>query len=83
MAANILNSNRAVTMSVEVVRAFIKLRRAISSNGELARRLFELERTVKKKLSAHDKELETLFRTVEHLLGNEEVFTPKQRIGFT
>lgn len=83
MAANVLNSNRAVTMSVEVVRAFIKLRRAVNSNIELSRRLSELERAVKTRLSSHDKDLEALFRTVESLLGDDRAFTPKRRIGFT
>ena len=37
MAANVLNSPRAVEMSVYVVRAFVKLREALASNAELAR----------------------------------------------
>jgi hypothetical protein len=43
MAATILNSPRAVGMSIYVVRAFVQLRELISSNKDLARRLDQLE----------------------------------------
>ena len=46
MAATVLNSPRAVQMSVYVVRAFVKLRQLLASNTELARRLHTLERSV-------------------------------------
>jgi hypothetical protein len=46
MAAMILNSPRAVEMSVYVVRAFVKLREVLASNAELARKLESLERSV-------------------------------------
>jgi hypothetical protein len=42
-AATILNSPRAVEMSVYVVRAFVKLREVLSTNRELARRFEQLE----------------------------------------
>jgi hypothetical protein len=46
MAATVLNSPRAVRMSVYVVRAFVKLRQELSSSAEFARRLEVLERSV-------------------------------------
>lgn len=46
MAATVLNSPRAVEMSVYVVRAFVKLRQALASNTELARKLAALEKSV-------------------------------------
>lgn len=46
MAATILNSARAVEMSVYVVRAFVKLREVLASNTELARKLDALEKSV-------------------------------------
>jgi DnaJ-domain-containing protein 1 len=46
MAATILNSSRAVEMSVYVVRAFVKLRELLASNADLARKLNELERSL-------------------------------------
>jgi superfamily II helicase len=43
MAANVLNSERAVQASVQVVRAFLKLRQMLASNAELAYVLKALE----------------------------------------
>jgi len=47
MAANVLNSERAVHASVAVVRAFVRLREMITSNAELSRRLDDLEGQVR------------------------------------
>ena len=47
MAANVLNSPRAVQMSVFVVRAFIRMRAALGDTRELARKLAALERELK------------------------------------
>ena len=44
MAANVLSSKRAVEASVQVVRAFVKLRQMLASNHELALKLEELEK---------------------------------------
>lgn len=55
MAATILNSPRAVEMSLYVVRAFVQLRELLGSNKELARRFAQLEARLDKKLAAHDK----------------------------
>jgi hypothetical protein len=46
MAANIVNSRRAVEMSVYVVRAFVRLRSTMASHAELARELNVLKRSV-------------------------------------
>jgi phage regulator Rha-like protein len=51
MAATILNSPRAVEMSVYVVRAFVRMRAMLSANRELSQRLDELEARIDKKLT--------------------------------
>jgi hypothetical protein len=68
MAANVLKSDRAITMSVEVVRAFIRLRKTLLSHGLISKKLAELERAVNTRLDDHDKKIELLFQTVKHLL---------------
>jgi hypothetical protein len=55
MAATILNSPRAIEVSVYVVRAFVQLRDLLAGNKELAHRLKELEERVERKLAGHDK----------------------------
>jgi hypothetical protein len=54
MAATILNSTRAIEMSVYVVRAFVQLREMLASNKELARRFAQLEIRLDNKPTAHD-----------------------------
>ena len=49
MAATILNSERAVKMSIYVVGAFVQLRDLLASNKELAKRLDELEARITRK----------------------------------
>src|SRR6185295_5803971 len=44
MAANVLSSQRAVAVSVMVVRAFVRLRQVLASHVELAHKLEELEK---------------------------------------
>ena len=74
MAANILHSDRAVQMSVFVVRAFIKLRHVLLESKELRRELDEL------KQQTNDR-FQIVFETFDHLLAVEE--RPKRKIGFT
>jgi len=58
MAATILNSPRAVEMSLYVIRAFIKMRAALAGQTDLARRLAEIE----KALIGHDAAQRDLYR---------------------
>ena len=82
MAANVLNSPRAVAVSVEVVRAFIRLRKAAQSEGRLGKKLAELARAVTLRLDKHDREIERLFQAVEALIESPEGNSPK-KIGFS
>jgi hypothetical protein len=82
MAANVINSSRAVMMSVEIVRAFIRLRWTARAEGTLKKRLTQLERAVKCRLDDHDAEINRLFKTVEALLENPAEARSVKRIGF-
>ena len=73
MAANVLNSERAVEASVEVVRAFVRLRQIVLSNRELARKVEELERK-------YDAQFKVVFDAIKALMKPPE---PKRnQIGF-
>jgi hypothetical protein len=65
MAANVLSSDRAAAMSVEIVRAFIQLRKLSASHEKIAKILTELENAVSKRLDRHDREIDLLFRLLE------------------
>ena len=77
MAASVLNSPKAVEMSILVVRAFVRLRQILATNRQLATKLDELER----RIAAHDKNIVALFQTVRSLMAVPE--KPKRRIGFS
>ncbi len=80
-AATILNSPRAVQMSVHVVRAFVRLRELLSSNRELARRFEQLEARLGKKLIEHDEAIARILAVIRVLMQRPE---PQHRgIGFT
>jgi len=76
MAATILNSPRAVEVSVFVVRAFVKLRRLALGHKELAAKLAELEARV----AGHDDAIRQLVAAIRQLMAPPE--KPKRRIGF-
>jgi len=61
MAANVLNSEGAVKASVQVVRAFIKLRQLLASNADLSRKLNELE-------SKYDRQFSVVFDAIRELM---------------
>ncbi len=77
MAASVLNSLRAVEVSVFIVRAFVKLRKVIAAHKELANKLSQLER----KLTNHDEQIIALVHAIKQLMKPEP--PPKKRqIGF-
>jgi hypothetical protein len=81
MAATILNSPRAIEMSVYVVRAFVQLREILASNRELARRFAQLETRLDKKLAVHDEAIAAILSAIRQLMHPP---IPKRRpIGFT
>jgi hypothetical protein len=76
MLAGILNSRRAVDVSVFVVRAFVRLREMLSSHRDLARKVSELERRTK----GHDEKIRSLVGAIRQLMTPDEK-KPK-KIGF-
>ena len=77
MAANILRSERAVQMSVFVVRAFVRLREHIAANTAILKRLAEIDKT----LLQHDAALRDVYQKLLPLLQPQPA-PPKRRIGF-
>jgi hypothetical protein len=77
MAAAVLNSRRAVQMSIFVVRAFLQLREWVAGQAELTARLTQLERRV----GEHDHELRAIIRAVRQLLQPPGRIR-RRRIGF-
>lgn len=80
MAASVLNTEIAVNASIQVVRAFIKLREFVMMSRELAKKLDEFEQKTNQKLNEHDNMLKIAFDTLKKVLIQE--MKPKKRIGF-
>jgi hypothetical protein len=78
MAATVLNSPRAVQVSVYVVRVFLKLRQLALSHKELAAKLLELERRV----TGHDDSIQQLVAAIRQLMAPPAADKPKRHIGF-
>ncbi len=77
MAASVLNSPKAVEVSVFVVRAFVQLRETIAGHKELSRKIAQLER----KLGDHDQQIVVLMEAIKQLMDPKP--PPKaRRIGF-
>lgn len=76
MLSSVLNSERAVEINIQIMRAFVRLREMIASNKDLARKLDALER----KLESHDVHIRSLFEAIRQLMTLPE--PKKRKIGF-
>jgi hypothetical protein len=77
MLGNVLKSERAVEVSIMIVRTFVHLRELVSSNNELSQKLDKLER----KFAGHDRAISELINTIRQLMTPAD---PKKKrpIGF-
>ena len=73
MLSSVLNSDRAVQVNIEIMRAFVRLRQLLASNADLARKLESLEKK-------YDEQFKVVFDAIRQLMSPPE---PKRReIGF-
>lgn len=76
----VLNSARAIEVSVYVVRAFVLLRELLATNKELLHKIEQLERRIEQKLSSHDQAIAGILDAIRELMQPP---APKKRtIGF-
>jgi ORF6N domain len=73
MLSSVLNSPRAIRVNVEIMRAFVRLRRILASHAELARKLEDLEKK-------YDSQFRVVFEAIRQLMAAPEK-APK-KIGF-
>jgi len=76
MLSSVLHSPQAIRANVEIMRAFVRLRRLVTANEGLTRRLDELEQ----KYERHDRQFKAVFDAIRALMTPPEV--PRKRIGF-
>ncbi len=76
MLSSVLRSKRAVRVNVEIMRAFVRLRRMAAAHRELCEKLEALERRV----GRHDRQIQAVFEAIRELMSPPE--EPPRRIGF-
>jgi len=77
MLSGVLRSSRAVQANIAIMRAFVRLRRALETHKMLAKKLDELDA----KVGTHDEELKLIFEAIRQLTAPQE--KKKKAIGFT
>lgn len=73
MLSSVLNSPRAVAVNIEVIRAFVRMRRLLDTNADLARRIDGLE-------ERYDHRFAQVFEAIRDLMATPGA--PSRRIGF-
>lgn len=76
MLSGVLNSPRAVRVNIQIMRAFVRLRRVLTAHPDLARKLRQLER----RIGRHDEAIGSIFEARRRLMAPPD--PPKRRIGF-
>jgi uncharacterized membrane-anchored protein YjiN (DUF445 family) len=76
MLSSVLNSERAVKVNIAIMRAFVKLREALETNRELAKKFSELESRV----GQHDNEIAAIIGAIRQLMAPKE--KSEREIGF-
>jgi hypothetical protein len=74
MLSSVLRSRSAVLVNIEIMRAFVRLRRILASNAALARKLDDLE-------AKYDEQFRVVFDAIRELTSVPDP-APKTRIGF-
>ena len=73
MLSSVLNSHRAIQVNIQIMRAFVKLRKLMVSHKDLAQKVSKLER----RFNQHDKDILVIFEALKRLMS-----PPKEPIGF-
>ena len=74
MLSSVLNSDRAVEVNIEIMRAFVRLRQMLASHKDLKRKLAELEKK-------YDDQFKIVFEAIAELMAPADD-QPKKKIGF-
>jgi hypothetical protein len=73
MLSSVLNSDRAIQVNVEIIKAFVKLRKILATHADLKRKIEEME-------AKYDEQFQIVFEAIRQLLTEDD--KPKPKIGF-
>jgi hypothetical protein len=80
MLSGVLRSDRAIAVNIEIMRAFVELRRVAGSFQELQARLDQMELDIGARLSEHDEQLRQIFEALRQLIAPPP--SAKRPVGF-
>lgn len=78
MLSGILNSDRAISVNIQIMRIFTRIRKMLADNTDLR---LEIEK-IKNKLDNQDKNMEVVFRYLDELMKNTERSGQREPIGY-
>lgn len=78
MLSGILNSDRAISVNIQIMRIFTRIRQMLTDTLSLK---LEIEE-IKKKLQNQDKNIEVVFSYLDELITKQDEKIPRKRIGF-
>ncbi|MEK7450152.1 MAG: hypothetical protein AAB019_11800 [Planctomycetota bacterium] len=78
MLSSVLNSERAVLVNIQIMRAFVQLRGLLLTHKELARKVEMIER----QFGEHDEKIKVIFEAIKQLLEPLKEKEKRPRIGF-
>jgi hypothetical protein len=81
MLSSVLRSKQAITVNIEIMRAFVKVREVLSTHKDLAARLAELEKKYDAQFRTHDAHFRVVFEAIQELMDPSPP-PERRRIGF-
>ena len=81
MLASVLRSKRAIQMSIEVVKAFVRFRQLLASREDIVKQITEIRSFMLKQSNRTDREFKKVWNTIEKFIGSIDD-KPKGAIGF-
>jgi ORF6N domain len=81
MLSGVLRSDRAIAVNVEIMRAFVELRRVANSYAAIEKQLEQIEADMSARLDEHDDQLREIFETLHQLISPPA--RRKRPVGFS
>lgn len=78
--SSVLNSDRAIQVNIQIMRAFSQMRKMLLSHKDLKRKIEIMEKKFAKKYADHDKKINLIFKTLKKMIIEED--KSKRKIGF-
>ena len=83
MLSGILNSERAISVNIAIMRTFVQMRKLMFSNAELSQRIGDLEKLMTEHLDDYSADIQDIYEALRQLMRTQEdEGQPRRSIGF-